>query len=120
MNILKFEQKNIRDFRIQLKTNSPEVLDSVKNHYLDKTDRLHDLLKFKRKQVLGEMTWFQFKKYQAFHKYADALSIAELDQITVRKKTRRMIEECRELSSRINNCYKLLECTRDELKQRAA
>lgn len=116
--ILQFENKNIRGFRAQLKNNTPEVLDSVKAHYLDKAAALHLILKSKREAVLGEMTFYQFKKYQDFHQYADTLLPAQLDTITVRKKTRRLIEECRDLSVRIENAYNLLECTRDEIELR--
>ena len=83
-------------------------------------DKLNQTLRSKRERVLGELTWYQFKKYQAFHQYLDALSQAQLDTITSRKKTRRLIEECRELSERINNCYELLNCTRDEIENREA
>lgn len=120
MNILKFESKELREFKTQLKTNSPEVLDSVKNHYLDKTNRLAQILRSKREKVLGELTYFQFTKYQAFHKYADSLSPAQLDTITTRIKTRRLIQDCKEISDRINNCYDLLDCTRNEIENRVA
>jgi len=128
MNVLKliqplmqsagFENKNIRDFRVQLKSNSAKVLDTVKNHYLDKTAGLYDILRSKREKVLGELTFYQFTKYQAFHRYMDILTDKELDSVTTRKKTRRMIEDCKELRLRIENCNSLLDCTRDEIELR--
>lgn len=62
---------------------------------LDMSFNLNKSLRSKREKVLGELTWFQFTKYQAFRQYADTLSDDQIRTITTRKKTLRLIEECR-------------------------
>jgi len=118
MNVLKFEDKNTRDFRQQLRTNTPEVLDSMLGHYLDKVARLYQSLRNQREKALGELTWYQFNKYQAFHQYLDTLRDDQVETITKRKVTLRRVENCRDISSRIKNINGLISAIRVESELR--
>ena len=78
------------------------------NKALDESLRLNKKLRSEREKALGELTFFQFTKYQAFHKYLDQLDDADISTITTRKATLRKIDHCRYILEMIKKNDRLI------------